>query len=65
LVAKKQNVFIRGRFILESVVIAHEIIHSIHRSKEPGVVIKLDYDKAYDKVNIDFLLEVAEAKGIW
>jgi hypothetical protein len=65
LVAKEQNVFIRGRFILESVVIAHEIIHSIHRSKEPGVVIKLDYDKAYDKVNIDFLLEVAEAKGIW
>jgi hypothetical protein len=33
LVAKEQSAFIRGRFILESVVIAHEIIHSIHKLK--------------------------------
>jgi hypothetical protein len=50
------------------VVVAHEVVHSIHRSREPGVVLKLDYEKAYDKVNIDFLFEVLRTRGfspIW
>jgi hypothetical protein len=34
LIAKEHNAFIRGHFILESVVIAHEIVHSIHKTKE-------------------------------
>jgi hypothetical protein len=33
--------------MLKSVVIAHEIVHSIHKSKEPGVILKLDYEKTY------------------
>jgi mannosylglycoprotein endo-beta-mannosidase len=48
--------------------VAHEVVHSIHRSREPGVVLKLDYEKAYDKVNIDFLFEVLRTRGfspIW
>jgi hypothetical protein len=56
-VAQEQSAFIRGRYILESVVIAHEVVHSLHRSKEPGVVIKLDYEKAYVEVNLDFYLK--------
>jgi hypothetical protein len=63
LIVKEQSAFIRGRYILESVVVAHEIVHTIHKSKEPGVVIKLDYEKAYDKVNIEFLLEILKLRG--
>jgi hypothetical protein len=63
LVAKEQSAFIRGMYILESVVIAHEIVHSIHKSKDPGVILKLDYEKAYDRVNIDFLLDILETRG--
>jgi hypothetical protein len=57
IVAQEQSAFIRGRYILESVVIAHEVVHSLHRSKEPVVVIKLDYEKAYVGVNLDFYLK--------
>ncbi|KAG2656080.1 hypothetical protein PVAP13_1KG057385 [Panicum virgatum] len=31
-----KSAFIKGRYILESVVVAHEIVHSVHSSKEPG-----------------------------
>jgi hypothetical protein len=63
LMAKEQSAFIRGHFILESVVIAHEIVHSIHKTKEPSVIIKPDYEKAYDRVNLDFLLEILRSRG--
>jgi hypothetical protein len=63
LIAMEQSVFIRGRYILESVVVAHELVHSLHKSKDPGVVIKLDYEKTYHKVNLDFLMEILKLRG--
>jgi predicted ABC-type ATPase len=42
LILKNQTALIKGRFILESVVSAHEIIHDIHKNKESGVILKLD-----------------------
>lgn len=63
LISKQQSAFIKGIFILESVVVAHELVHSVVRSKEPGVILKLDYKKAYDRVSWDFLFEVLESNG--
>jgi PHD/YefM family antitoxin component YafN of YafNO toxin-antitoxin module len=57
LTSPNQTAFIKGRFILESVVSAHEVIHVVNHNKEKGVVLKLDYEKAFDKVNLDFLDE--------
>jgi SAM-dependent MidA family methyltransferase len=54
LISKNQSAFIKGRFILESVVAAHEIIHDIHKNKESGAILKLDYEKAYDRVSLSF-----------
>ena len=58
LIYPNQTTFIKGRFILESVVAAHEIIHDIHRNKESGIILKLDYEKAYDRVSWDFIEEM-------
>ena len=54
LVASNQSTFLKGRYILESVVTAHEVLHSIHSSKREGLVLKIDYEKAFDKVNLEF-----------
>jgi hypothetical protein len=35
----------------------------IHKSKGPRVIIKLDYEKDYDKVNLEFLLEILKLRG--
>jgi len=63
LISKNQYAFINGRFILESVVIAHEIIHDIYKNKDSGVVLKLDYEKAYDRVSWSFLEEMLISRG--
>jgi hypothetical protein len=48
------TIFIPGRNIMEGVVMLHETIHEIHREKMSGVILKLDFEKVYDKVNWDF-----------
>jgi SAM-dependent MidA family methyltransferase len=63
LVMKNQSAFIKGRYILESVVTAHEIVHSVNGTNERGIVLKLDYEKAYDRVDIEFLLEILQARS--
>jgi hypothetical protein len=63
LISLSQSAFIKGRFILESVVSAHEIIHEVHRSHSSGLVLKLDYEKAYDHVNWEFLDEMLVSRG--
>jgi hypothetical protein len=62
IVAPNQSAFIKGRFILESVVVAHELVHSVHRSGQPGIIIKY-YEKAYDRVSWNFLFDMLAARG--
>jgi hypothetical protein len=63
LVNPSQMMFIPGRNIMEGVVMLHEIIHEIHRKKMSGVMLKLDFKKAYDKVNWKFLQQTLRIKG--
>lgn len=63
LVASNQTTFIKGRYILESVVTTHEVIDSLSRSDSKGIVLKLDYEKAFDRINLDFLEELLIKNG--
>jgi hypothetical protein len=51
LLAPNQIAFIKGRYILESVVSAQESIHDDVKNRQKDLVLKLDYEKAYDRVN--------------
>ena len=50
-----QTTFMPGRNIMEGVVVFHEIVHELHRKKISGVVLKIDFEKTYDKVKLTFL----------
>ena len=58
-----QSAFLPGRNILEGVVVLHETIHELHRRKLDGVIFKIDFEKAYDKVNWAFLQQTLRMKG--
>jgi len=63
IISPYQTTFIPGRNILEGVVILHEILHELKSKKSSGVILKLDFEKAYDKVDWNFLEEVLHRKG--
>jgi hypothetical protein len=50
LIRPNQTAFIKGRNILEGVVILHEVINEFKKSDKQGVLFKIDFGKAYDKV---------------
>ena len=54
-----------GRQILHASIIANEMIDSMVKKKEKGVLCKLDVEKAYDKLNWKFLLSVLKEMGFW
>jgi hypothetical protein len=51
LLAPNQTAFVRGRFILESVVAAHEIVHDTVKGGQKGMILKVDYENTYDRVD--------------
>jgi hypothetical protein len=62
-VCPSQTAFMPGRYIMEGVVILHETIHELHTKKCNGVIIEIDFEKAYDKVKWTFLQQTLRMKG--
>jgi len=63
LVGEAQTAFISGRQILDGALIANEIVSWLKKGNKEGVLLKIDFQKAYDTVNLESLLEVLKAMG--
>lgn len=67
-IAANQSAFVRGRQILDPILIANEVLDYWKTNKQKGIIIKLDVEKAFDKLNWDFLLSLLRQKAfnsIW
>ena len=62
-ISKSQNAFVKGRQILDVVLIANELVNSTMRRKEQGLVCKIDIEKAYDSISWEFLYQVMNRLG--
>ena len=62
-VSPTQTAFTPDMNIMEGVVILHETIHELHTKKSDGVIFKIDFEKAYDKVKWSFLQQTLRMKS--
>lgn len=63
IVGENQTGFVKGRNILEGVVVLLEVLHELNKSKKRGLILKIDFEKAYDMVNWSFLETVMIGRG--
>lgn len=61
IITKQQRAFVPGRQIQDNIFIVHEAFHHLKRSKSTKeMAIKIDMNKAYDRVEWDFLEALLE-----
>lgn len=63
LIGDVQNAFIEGRLILNGVLVANEVLNVMQRKKKKGFIFKVDFEKAFDSINWDFLLGILNNMG--
>jgi hypothetical protein len=63
LISQEQAGFVEGRQIMDNIIQAHEIIHTLKLQKRGGMIIQLDLAKAYDKISWHYMIKTLEAFG--
>jgi hypothetical protein len=63
LISNEQSGYVEGRQIMDSVILAHEVIHSLKSSRTPGMLIKLDLSKAFDRASWKYIRAVLDSFG--
>ncbi|XP_055960979.1 uncharacterized protein LOC126672148 [Mercurialis annua] len=65
IIGPMQTSFVEGRHITDKIILAQEALHSMRKKKgkKSFMVIKIDLEKAYDRISWDFLSETLEDIG--
>lgn len=61
LVSQHQSVFIKGRQITDGILITSELVSLLQREKTSGLIFKIDFEKAFDRVKWDFVYDILKA----
>ena len=60
---ESQCAFLLGCSISDCFIVAQETLHFMKSSQSPGLMLKLDFEKAFDNVNWDFLINALIGLG--
>lgn len=58
IIGDEQLAFIKGRYILDGVVVLNELVEDAKKSKERRIFLKVDFVKAYDSIDWEYLIEM-------
>lgn len=62
-IGETQSAFIKGRSILDGVLITNELVDYVKRGRKGSLLFKVDFEKAFDCVSWDFLFLTMECMG--
>ncbi|XP_071695868.1 uncharacterized protein [Rutidosis leptorrhynchoides] len=63
LIGSEQSAFLKDRFILDGGLIVNESIDFLKANNQKSLLFKVDFEKAFDCLNWDFILEVMRCMG--
>lgn len=58
LIHENQKGFLKGRYIGENSRLLYDVIHYCNENKVPGLVLLIDFEKAFDSVSWSFMFKV-------
>eukprot|EP00253_Pinus_taeda_P015416 PITA_15416 len=63
LVLPEQTGYVEGRQIMDGIILSNEVINSLKILKKPGMIMKLDLSKAFDKLSWEYIQHTLLAFG--
>lgn len=63
LVSVEQSRYVEGRQILNNIIQAHEVVHSLTINGKASMIMQLDIAKAYDKLSWNYIMKILIAFG--
>jgi len=63
LVSVEQSGYVECRQILDNIIQAHEVVHSLKSKRQAGMIMQLDLEKAYHKLSWTYIRCILIAYG--
>ena len=63
LINEDQTGFVAGRYIGDNIRQLYDIIHYLNNKNEPGLLVSIDFEKAFDSINWSFMHNVLKQYG--
>jgi hypothetical protein len=62
-ISDSQSAFVKGRQILDGILVANEVVDDARRSDKELLMLKVDFEKAYDSIDWGYLYNVMHKMG--
>ena len=63
LIHPDQTGFVKGRYIGDNLRLVYDLIHFLDNNNLPGLLVSIDFEKAFDSVNWDYMNKVLQIFG--
>ena len=64
IISSNQSAFLKGRNLVDGVMVINELVDYAKKSKEEVLILKVDFEKAYDSVDWNFLVYMMTRVGL-